>query len=149
MSEALLVLLGATVGAVGSVVGSVVVNRRELTRAARVHIYRDLLPELLRDVLHPWGGLELVTSKAPTIAERLEDVYRACVTAGKKESGLALRAVHLWADRESVERREELETDEFGEQIPDFAFGARRQEFTEKVHATLLELESFVERKIR
>jgi len=39
----LLLLLGAVVGSAGSIIGSIIVGRRELTRQARIRIYRELL----------------------------------------------------------------------------------------------------------
>lgn len=80
--------VGAVVGGLASAAGSVWVNRRELTRATRVRIYDELLPDLLmahyEGVIDPLVGKPLKAS--PAKWQTYEALRRSAIIASRADA---------------------------------------------------------------
>lgn len=81
---------GALVGGVASMLGTIVVGRRELTRKARIRLFDELIPDLFEwtsvDGEH---GHEWVPKW--TVGEGLPAMLRAAIIAGRKDDKRALK----------------------------------------------------------
>ena len=141
--DVLLVLLGAVAGWLGSITGSVIVGRRELTRTARIRIYRELLPPLVDATLDAaaWS----TSTSIPR--SKLEELYREGILAGHREATLAERAVEAWVERAAVPIDDQ--TDEYGNAVSSAESFRRWGEANQALLTKLVEMETFVKKKVR
>lgn len=141
MADVLLLLLGSVVGAAGSIGGSLILGRRELTRSARIRIYRDLLPSIVDATLDapPWS--------TPVARSSMEALYREAVLAGRRDGAMAERAVDAWVARAAVRVDDQVDQEgnvvTSGRSIADWA-GANQA-----LLGALVDLDTFVKAKIR
>lgn len=132
-------LAGAVVGGGASLAGSVLVNRREHVRAARIRLHDELVPAL-REELPPKVGFLLDSH----FEEVLEATRRAAVLAGRRSVELVdeIDVAHTawWA----AIRREEGPADEYGNPTEP----ADREGALEEVKRRIDALATWVEKKI-
>jgi len=140
--DVLLLLLGSVVGWLGSISGSVIVGRRELTRTSRIRMYRELLPPLINATLDakPW-------SAPPIPRSSIEDLYREGVLAGRQEGALARQAVAAWVEVDAAPTSDG--SDEEGNSALSTQGLARWAEANQRLLSRLVALETFVEKKVR
>lgn len=109
-------LLGAGVGGLASSAGSIWVARRELARAARLRMYKELLPDLPaarargeRTSMRRYAG----RSDGSSPSEVLAALHREAVLAGRRDVRLADAVLVAWADLVRP-RQSDSRTDEEG-----------------------------------
>lgn len=139
--DVLLLLLGTVIGSVGSVAGSVIVGRRELTRNARIRIYRDLLPPLLALAGQP-------SSQALIEREHFEKLYRESVLAGRTERRRVEQLKDPWLATHSF-KLEFQPGPRAGSRTPTAESTAQLKVVREHLSRALLEFQALIERKIR
>jgi hypothetical protein len=104
-SELLAVLLGALIGSMASLWGSVIVNRMQLRRTTRIRIYDELLPKLRRaytgNPAEPlFGAYDFPYGPFPEwFIPTVRDVYRSSVVSGGKDRHMAERLQSVTLDR--------------------------------------------------
>ena len=105
-SEIVAVLLGALIGSLASLGGSVIVNRMQLRRTTRILIYDELLPKLRRAYTgHPaeqlFGAYDFPYGPYPEwFIPTVRDVYRSSVVSGGKDRRMAERLQSVTLDRD-------------------------------------------------
>jgi hypothetical protein len=130
-------LAGAVVGGVASLVGSVLVNRREHVRLARMRLHDELVPALLAGI--PQHGLSVTR----TFSDNLAATRRTAVLAGRqarKRVAIVEAARDSW--RTVIE--DKGERNEYGELIASDELRSAIDELRVSVEA----LGKWVERKI-
>jgi hypothetical protein len=88
-------LLGAIVGGVLTLAGSVVMNRSVTARAARIRLYDELLPQLggaFSSFLEDWD----VHARGDSVARDLEAMSRVSVIAGPRERSAVANLRIAW-----------------------------------------------------
>lgn len=88
-------LLGAAVGGGASLLGSIVVERRKLTRESRVRMFDELLPRLMQ------------ARQVPMERPPLEAIHRAAILAGRSDQRSAAHILRLWDEMEEISRAEQ------------------------------------------
>lgn len=100
MSELLAAFLGAVVGGILSLVGSVFVNKMQITTTARMRLYDELLPRLESAIeahYHPQVREDHMAEEVTP--ELLEEVRRASAISGRFERKAAHNLTVLWRER--------------------------------------------------
>ena len=142
VSAALLVLLGAVVGAVGSAGGSVIVNRREVVRTARIRMYRELVGPMLAEAI----GSDKDRNWDETLVETL---YRESALAGHRDRVLVDVVLEAWLEQADISEKHGGRT-AYGDPIkmePEIL--AEWNKSNEVLIGGLRALESHLRRKIR
>lgn len=139
--DLLLLLLGTVIGSIGSMAGSVILGRHELTRAARIRIYRDLLPPMVD------ATLDASVWSAEISRSQVEALYREGVLAGRGERRLAQSVVDAWHHKASITLGDDR--DEEGEWAPDSKSLALWTDANQRLLDALLIMERTVEGDIR
>lgn len=91
-SDLVVGLLGAVVGGAASLVGSVIVNRMQLVRAARIRMFKELLPPLVRKRLqaHANEMQEGLGSSIDDYIQAFHALSLESVIAGRKDEALVV-----------------------------------------------------------
>jgi hypothetical protein len=95
-------LLGAIIGGVLSVAGSVWVNRMEVSRTARLRIYDELLPKLRSD-FHSFVE-DSETRKEAVLDVEIRSLVQASLIAGRSEYHHATSIAEVWSQNRRVLR---------------------------------------------
>jgi hypothetical protein len=143
-------LLGAVVGGVLTLAGSIVVNRIERRTAGRLRMYDELLPRLR--AMHVRYAVQQVTggSAAPTgqddIAEVVAQLRRASVLAGRDERRIAGR-IQKAATARTVMLAMDWESDGMGGQVWR-GDEARRRELNSEIGRGIEELDAYLAKRL-
>lgn len=100
MEQVALIVLGAALGFVGSIVGTVWVGRLGLRQERRLRIYDDLIPELRKQARAFEGG------SIETTQQTIEDIQRAAVVLSMTERELATKMRRIALDYREAFKRE-------------------------------------------
>jgi hypothetical protein len=103
-------LLGAIVGGVATLAGSIVVNRRERALDARLRMYDKLLPATGK----AWETFTSESEAGP-LNESLYALRRASVIAGPAERRIVDTIFQRWARASELERQADTVMSEFNE----------------------------------
>jgi hypothetical protein len=99
-------IVGAIVGGAASLAGTMVVNKRQMATNARMRLYDQLLPELLRATTD--DGTGVAEERVPEV---LAAVRRASAIAGRLERRDAHNLWQLWGEHQAeLEAETEAET---------------------------------------
>lgn len=139
MREALLVLLGALVGAAGSAAGSMLVARAQETRAARTRAYRDHVPPLLYRALNK--GTENLDSSA------IEELYREGALARRSDRALIDAALEGFQEQAARVLNAEGK-DRYGNRVQSASDRVHWNEANEAYLASLRKLEVHLRNKL-
>jgi hypothetical protein len=150
-SDVVVPLGAALVGALAALGGSVLVNRWELSRKARLDIWETILPELTGQ----WTKYEMNIKlgeplpPAPPMQEPLAALRRKAVVVSRRDKRASdalstawrkWRMLHIEADDPKIEKE--------GERQPE-AINKERREAEESFHQKLWDYFKYVEAKLR
>lgn len=128
-------LLGAVVGGLLALAGSVLVGRREVVRRARIRLYDEMIPSAM-NVLRLREDLDLPLYRA---------IVRAATLAGPKDRAKAVALTKMAMESEDAWTKAAL--DDYGEVTDPAAVDRRHRELND-IRLALQDLWETVERKI-
>jgi hypothetical protein len=100
-------LVGAIVGGLASLGGTMLVNKQQMATNARMRLYDELLPELadaVDGVIEPLVPEDQVAGEV--LPERLEKVRRASAIASRHERRFANNLWQLWGEHQAGRQAE-------------------------------------------
>ncbi len=124
---------GAVVGGAASLAGSVVVQRRQVVRETRLKIYREILPDLVEDVMNTMADQQ--------VERDFRELVRLCALVGRSPRELAENASN---DFDSIRLAPHSAPDAEGRVVRD----PKRAERSE-VRRELVRLEESLRTKLR
>lgn len=143
---------GAGVGGIATLAGSVVVNRRELVRGERVHLYQELVPPL-RDAtsVGRWTNLPFAGSgdiSYASVSDLLDPMLRAATIAGRRDRDFVQAFADLVTEREALlDSRRAEPRDGLGRGV--LITGNESKAFSDRGLQALDAFSGYLERKIR
>jgi hypothetical protein len=147
LSNLLSAMLGAIVGGVLTLTGSVLVNRWEAARNARLRLYEELIPRANESFYKFAYNQDSTTSEQGTDAD-MKAIWRASVLAGRREVRVAKAIREAWgALTQSPGQLADLALETTSEAVEEFHY--REPKLRDTISAKLYELETLLERRLK